>query len=65
MLQALLAADDGIWAGKLNLADVFFLIAAIVFGIALVVRLMIRPVPLDSTLVAAGLMLVALGWLVL
>lgn len=65
MLQAVLAADDGIWSGKANLADVFFLIAAIVFGIALVIRLMIRPVPIDSVLIAAGLMLVALGWLVL
>jgi hypothetical protein len=65
MLSALLAADDGIWAGKLNLADVFFLIAAIVFGIAFIIRLMIKPIPLDSVLIAAGLMLVALGFLVL
>jgi len=65
MLSALLAADDGIWAGKLNLADIFFLIAAILFGIALVIRLMLKPVPIDTVMIAAGLMLVALGWLVL
>lgn len=64
-MQALLAADDGIWSGKLNLADVFFLIAAIVFGIALVIQLMIKPPPIDKVLITAGLMLVALGWLVL
>lgn len=61
----LLAADDGIWAGKYNAADVFFLIAAIVFVIAFVVRLMLRPVPIDSVMVAAGLACVALGLLLL
>jgi hypothetical protein len=60
-----LAADDGIWAGKLNAADVFFLIAVIVFVIAFVIRLTLRPVPLDSVLVAAGLVCVSLGWLLL
>ena len=28
-MNALLAVDDGIWSGNLNLADVFFLIAVI------------------------------------
>jgi hypothetical protein len=65
MYALLLAADDGIWTGKLTLADVFFLIATIVFIIAFVVRLMVRPVPVDMLLVAAGLACVALGWLVL
>lgn len=62
---ALLAADDGIWAGKLTLADVFFLIAAIVFAIAFVIRIMVKPVPIDTVMIAAGLFCVAVGWLVL
>lgn len=60
-----LAADDGIWAGKLDAADVFFLVAVIVFAIAFVIRLMARPVPLDGVMIAAGLTCVALGWLLL
>ena len=61
----MLGVDDGIWAGKFNLADIFFLIAVIVFGIALVIRVQVKPVPIDMVLIAAGLMLCALGWLVL
>ena len=59
------AVDDGIFQGKLNLADMFFFIGAIVFIIAFIIRLMVKPIPLDMVLVAAGLACVALGWLVL
>jgi hypothetical protein len=65
MLGTLLAADDGIINGNLNLADIFFLIAVIVFAIAFVLRLMVKPVPIDGLMIAAGLVCVALGWLVL
>ena len=65
MLSTLIGADDGIWSGKFNLADIFFLIAAIVFGIALAIRAKANPIPVDSVLIAAGLMLLALGFLVL
>jgi len=65
MIASLLAVDDGIFTGKFTLADVFFLIAVIVFAIAFVIRLLARPVPIDSVMIAAGLTAVALGWLVL
>lgn len=63
MIAALLAADDGIWAGKYNLADIFFLIAAILFGIAAVFAYQVKT--FYATLISAGLCLVSLGWLVL
>ena len=63
--MSLLAVDDGIFQGNFDLADVFFLIAVIVFAIAFVLRIMIRPVPLDSVMIAAGLVAVALAWLVI
>ena len=59
------AAEDGIVSGNFDLADIFFLIAVIVFAIAFVIRLMIKPIPLDHVMIAAGLVAVALGWLVL
>lgn len=59
------AVDDGIFSGSYNLADILFLIGAIVFIIAFIIRLMVKPIPLDMVLVAAGLACVALGWLVL
>ena len=65
MTALLFAADDGIWSGKFNLADIMFLIAVIVFGIAFVIRLMIKPIPIDMVLIAAGLMVTAIGFLVL
>jgi len=64
MLQAILA-DDGVVSGKVTAADILFLIATIVFAIAFVVRIMVRPVPIDSVMIAAGLFCVALGWFVL
>jgi hypothetical protein len=65
MLSVLLAADDGIVHGKITAADLFFLIAVILFAIAFVVRLTIRPVPIDSLMIAGGLFCIALGWLLL
>ena len=61
----MIAADDGIWAGNLNLADILFLIAFIVFCIALVFRVMLRPLPIAEVLITAGLACVALAWMVL
>jgi hypothetical protein len=63
--MSVLAVDDGIVNGNLDLADIFFLIAVIVFAIAFVLRLMVKPVPVDGLMIAAGLTAVALGWLVL
>jgi hypothetical protein len=63
MFASLLAADDGIFNGKFNLADIFFLIAAILFGIAAVFAYQVKT--FYATLISAGLCLVALGWLVL
>ena len=59
----LLAVDDGIFQGNFNLADIFFLIAAILFGIAAVFAYQVKT--FYATLISAGLCLVALGWLVL
>lgn len=63
MTAFLLAVDDGIFQGNLNLADIFFLIAAILFGIAAVFAYQVKT--FYATLISAGLCLVALGWLVL
>jgi len=51
--------------GKTGAADLFFLIAVIVFAIALIIRLMAKPIPIDGVLIAAGLTSVALAWLLL
>jgi hypothetical protein len=59
----ILAADDGIFSGNFNLADIAFLVALILFVIAFVVRLQARAI--DAAIVAAGLACVSLGWLVL
>jgi hypothetical protein len=63
MIASLLAADDGIFTGKANLADIFFLIAAIVFGIAAVIAYQVKT--MYAVLLSVGLTCVALGWLVL
>jgi hypothetical protein len=63
-MSSLLAVDDGFFSGNFNLADILFLIATIVFAIAFIIRVLLRPVPLPETLIAAGLACVALGWLV-
>jgi hypothetical protein len=56
--------EDGI-TSNLNAADLFFLIATIVFAIALVIRLFARPIPIDGVVIAAGLTATALGLLLL
>jgi enoyl reductase-like protein len=58
------AVEDGI-ASNLNAADLFFLIATIVFAIAFVIRLMAKPIPIDGVVIAAGLTATALGLLLL
>lgn len=58
-----LLADDGIFSGKLTLADIFFLIAAILFGVGAFIAYSTKT--LYAALTSAGLCLVALGWLVL
>ena len=57
------AVDDGIFSGNANLADIFFLIAAILFGIAAVFAFQVKT--MYATLISVGLCLVSLGWLVL
>ena len=54
------AVEDGI-SSNLDAADLFFLIATIIFAIAFVIRLPVRPVPIDGLAVAAGLTATALG----
>jgi hypothetical protein len=51
--------------GHIDLADFLFLLAFIVFVIAVVLDVMVNPRPLRSILVSAGLALVALAWFVL
>lgn len=58
------AASDGLIHGNLNLADICYLIAVIVFFIVAFIRLTVQPRLLDGALVAIGLALVALGLLV-
>jgi hypothetical protein len=69
----MIAIDDGIWSGNLNLADVFLLIAAIIFFIAALLPHFRRRV-VDGTvvrtdyavsLVPLGLCLVAIAFMVL
>jgi hypothetical protein len=65
MMGSILADSQGIVHGDNTAADLFFLIATIVFAIAFVIRLTIRPIPIDGLVVAAGLTAVALGLLLL
>jgi hypothetical protein len=58
-------ADIGIASGHVLLSDWMFLIAAILFVIEAVAIVVNRPAIGRGVLVAAGLALVALGWLVL
>ena len=51
--------------GHVDGADIMFLIAAILFGIVTVLRAMSTPKPIDGILVAAGLCLVSVAWLIL
>ena len=59
------AVDDGIASGNLNLADICFLVAVILFLIGAAVAWAIQPRALWATLVAVGLAAVSLGLLVL
>jgi hypothetical protein len=60
----LLALDDGLFSQNATFADICFLIAAIVFIIALIVQLRLR-VSLEFALVTTGFIALAIGWLVL
>jgi len=68
----MLGVDDGIWSGNLNAADVLFLIAAIVFGVAALAPHFARApdgtrtrVGFGVSLVPLGLCLVSVAWLIL
>jgi hypothetical protein len=63
VLSALFAVDDGFVHGKLDLADLFFLIAAILFGIGAFIAFSVKT--FYATLIAAGLCLTAIAWFVL
>jgi hypothetical protein len=52
-------------SGKVDLADVLFLVAFIVFCVVFLLRVMATPRAVDTVLVAAGLALVSLAWFVL
>ena len=51
--------------GNAGTADVLFLIAAIVLGVATLLPLRARPIALDAMLIPAGLCLLAVAWLIL
>lgn len=51
--------------GETGFADIMFLVAFILAVIAVIVRLMVRPVPVDGVLMAAAVAALSLGWLVL
>jgi hypothetical protein len=59
----LLAADDGFVHGKLDLADLLFLIAAILFGVGAFIAFSVKT--FYATLIAVGLCLTAIAWFVL
>ncbi len=59
----LMAVDDGVVNSKNTLADILFLIAAVLFGIGAVIAYSVKT--FYATLIAAGLCLVSIGWLVL
>lgn len=59
----LLAVDDGLVSGNLNLADVLFLVAMVLFIVAAVLCFIARSWP--AAFVATGLAVVSLAWLVL
>ena len=52
-------------SGEVDTADVFFLIAVIVFVIAVIISFVPNLVRYYSPAIGAGLAFVALGWLVL
>lgn len=62
-MSTLLAVDDGIINGNLDAADLLFLVAAVLFGVATFLRFTARAV--DGGLVALGLCLTTIALLVL
>lgn len=62
-MPVLLAVDDGIASGNANAADIFFLIAAILFGIGAIIAYSVKT--FYATLIAAGLCMTAIAWLLL
>ena len=62
-MRLVFAVDDGLMSGNANFADIMFLAAFIVFVVAAVLRALAHAV--DGFLVAVGLALVSLAWLVL
>lgn len=59
------AVDDGFFSGNFNFADFCYLLAVILFAIALIVRALARPMPVDTVMIAGGLTALALGFLVI
>jgi hypothetical protein len=50
--------------GKVDLADVLFLVAFILACVVFVLRAVVRPIPVDGVLMAAWAALIALAWFV-
>jgi hypothetical protein len=51
--------------GERTFADVLFLVAFILAVIAMIVRVIAKPIPIDMVLMAAAVAALSLGWLVL
>jgi hypothetical protein len=65
VIAAVFAADSaGVIHGNLTLADIFFLVAAIVFFVACFVYTQLTPKPIAHILVSGALGVLALGLLV-
>jgi hypothetical protein len=62
MLSSLLAVDDGFVHGKFDLADLLFLIAAILFGVGAFIAYSVKT--FYATLIAVGLCLTAIAFFV-
>lgn len=66
MFASLLAQEDGLSSGNADAADVFFLIAVILFALyALIGFFAALDVRVHNLLLGAGLACVALAWLLL
>ena len=52
--------EEGI-TSNLDAADFVFLVGIILFAIAFVIRLTLRPIPIDGIIIAAGFVTLALG----
>jgi len=51
--------------GEVDWADIMFLVGAILFGVVFILRVMAPRDSVDQILLAAGLTVVAIGWLLL